>query len=517
MKGKVHISILVLASLILGTALTAYAQVTAIPTLKDLCMAGDKQACAADRPVPFFIGQEAVPKPIITRPIPDNPYWADGSWSSYHNDPYQSDTYFTPGPLGHDPIVDSVYLENPVIPIIFYKDGRMAAAGLRYGADGTSWYWQLRLMDRETLGTLDTLDLPGDVLGAFLPVGVCWYVDQDERIVTEVPGQSIWAISRTGDLFDKANIKRYDLSGASSMKQAGEIRFVAPDWVGHIWFVTRGGTVGTLDPTANDGQGQLLGTLQLGSDELFENGMSVDEDGGVYAVSSRFMYRFDAGEDGTPVLTWREPYDAGTHVKVQSRGSGTTPTVMGTDYVAIADNADPQIHVLVYRRAKELAPGQQRLVCSVPVFEPGQSNTENSLIATDTSIVVENNFGYRGTKSVENGKTTRPGITRIDIDADGNGCHTVWTNMEEVVASTATQKLSLPNGLIYAYTKDKGPANTAAWYFTAIDFFTGETVYKVLAGTGPLYNDHIGVLYVGPNGRIYLGVMGGIVTMRDGK
>src|SRR5512136_2204209 len=172
MKGKVHISIVLVVAIMLvfSGGANAYSpmtagEVTPIPTLKDLCMAGDKQACAADRPVPFFIGQEAAPKPIITRPIPDNPYWADGSWSSYHNDPYQSDTYFTPGPLGHDPIVDSVDFENLVIPVIFYKDkdgtpGRMAAAVLRYGADGTSWYWQLRLMDRETLVTLDTLDLP---------------------------------------------------------------------------------------------------------------------------------------------------------------------------------------------------------------------------------------------------------------------------------------------------------------------------------------------------------------------
>jgi len=27
---------------------------------------------------------------------------------------------------------------------------------------------------------------------------------------------------------------------------------------------------------------------------------------------------------------------------------------MGTDYVTIVDNADPQMHVLVYRRAKDV-------------------------------------------------------------------------------------------------------------------------------------------------------------------
>lgn len=42
----------------------------------------------------------------------------------------------------------------------------------------------------------------------------------------------------------------------------------------------------------------------------------------------------------------------GAHVKSVSRGSGTTPTLMGQDYVAIADNADPKMHVLVYQHAR---------------------------------------------------------------------------------------------------------------------------------------------------------------------
>jgi hypothetical protein len=40
--------------------------------------------------------------------------------------------------------------------------------------------------------------------------------------------------------------------------------------------------------------------------------------------------------------------------------------VMGTDFVTIADNANP-IDVLVYRRAAQVQ--GSRLVCKVPVFE----------------------------------------------------------------------------------------------------------------------------------------------------
>ena len=136
------------------------------------------------------------------------------------------------------------------------------------------------------------------------------------------------------------------------------------------------------------------------------------------------------------------------------------------------------MHVLVFRRAKTVT--GDRLFCSVPVFQPGANSTGNSLVATDSSIVVENNFGYKSLKSTEHGKTTKTGLARIDLDAQG--CRTVWTNTEESIPTLVT-KLSLASGLIYTYTKPKGPANTGAWYFTAIDFATGQTVYKQLAAS----------------------------------
>jgi hypothetical protein len=192
-------------------------------------------------------------------------------------------------------------------------------------------------------------------------------------------------------------------------------------------------------------------------------------------------------------------------------GTGTTPTLMGKDFVTITDNADPRMHVLVYRRAKDVH--GPRLICAEPVFKPGKSCTENSLVGTDKSIVVENNYGYILNPAGQNGATSEPGITRIDLDGD-RGCHTVWTNTEEHVPSVVS-KMSLANGLFYTYTKPKGPGTTDAWYFTAIDFRTGKTVYSQLAGTGTLYNNHYAGAYLGPNGTAYVGVLGGIVAMRD--
>ena len=82
-----------------------------------------------------------------------------------------------------------------------------------------------------------------------------------------------------------------------------------------------------------------------------------------------------------------------------------------------------------------------------------------------------------------------------------------------------TPKLSLANGLIYTYTKDPGPADP--WYWTAIDFRTGRTVYKQLAGTGVGYNNNYAGIALDDSDPAhpseYVGTLGGIVAMRDGR
>jgi hypothetical protein len=220
------------------------------------------------------------------------------------------------------------------------------------------------------------------------------------------------------------------------------------------------------------------------------------------------MYRFDAGPSGV-VATWREPYDnIGVKKPGQTEvGSGTTPTVMGREYVAITDNADP-MNVLVYRRAASVA--GPRLVCKQPVFAKGASDTDQSLIATPTSIVVSNNYGYSIT-AVEQGGTTTPGIERVDLDA--KGCHRTWHSDE--ISPSSVNKLSLANGLVYAYTKDPQRDNSDGWYLTAIDFASGRTAFKVLAGEGLGFNNNYAPVTLGPDGTAYVGVLGGLVALRD--
>ncbi len=80
-------------------------------------------------------------------------------------------------------------------------------------------------------------------------------------------------------------------------------------------------------------------------------------------------------------------------------------------------------------------------------------------------------------------------------------------------------KLSAGNGLVYIYTRERNgdiPKNTVAWYLTALDFATGETVYKVFTGCGRNWNNSYGPITIGPNGTVYVGVFNGLISVSDG-
>jgi outer membrane protein assembly factor BamB len=106
------------------------------------------------------------------------------------------------------------------------------------------------------------------------------------------------------------------------------------------------------------------------------------------------------------------------------------------------------------------------------------------------------------------------GVERVDINPDGRGCTKVWHSDER--APSVVPKLSRGNGLVYVYTKDPQPDGSDTWYLTAIDFGTGQTIYKRLAGEGLGYNNHYAPITIAQDGTVYVGVLGGLVRIADG-
>jgi hypothetical protein len=89
----------------------------------------------------------------------------------------------------------------------------------------------------------------------------------------------------------------------------------------------------------------------------------------------------------------------------------------------------------------------------------------------------------------------------------------VWRSAER--APSVVAKLSRGSGLVYTYTKDPRGDGEDAWYLTALDFGTGATRFKRLAGEGLGFNNNYAPVSIGPDGTAYVGVLGGLVALRD--
>jgi hypothetical protein len=455
--------------------------------------------------VPAFAGAPAVPRSVSAPTVPQNPFMAPNGRSNLHDDAYMTNTYTWSAPLGNGIQVLSAFQGADCASLTVDRAGRLVTVCV--GLEGP----RLVMLDPHTLDLLAAMPLPPRSAGTGNPFtefsgGGYFYLDQNDRAVIPTTDGQIWVVGETAGATgpDFALERSYNLS--PYLAEGDKIISALPDWSGRIWFATTAGVVGTVDPAS--------GAVKVDSlAEPIGNSFSVDQTGGVFIVTDRALYRFDPAPDGSPRITWREVYaNIGTVKPGQTEdGSGTTPNLMGSAYVAITDNADP-MDVVVYRREKKV-PGS-RLVCTVPVFKTGEGSTDNSLIGTGQSIIVENNYGYTGPTATMNGASTAPGIARIDINSGGSGCTPVWTSAERT--PSAVPKLSLASGLVYAYTKPPRSDGIDAWYLTAISFRTGKTVYERLAGTGLGFNSNYAPVSVGPEGTAYVGVLGGLVLLRDG-
>jgi hypothetical protein len=450
---------------------------------------------------PEFIGSPATPNPVPYFVPPRHPFMAPNGRSNIHEDAYQTDTSPHAGPLGNHMRELQNFQLGECGTHTF--DSRDRIVTVCVGLEGP----RLEMIDPNTLAIIGYFPLPLRDVTAGNPFtgfsgGGYFYLDDQDRAVIPTNLRQIWVIREADNPLGFAFQRAYDVS--AQVKFGDQIISALPDWSGRIWFASRKGVVGTVD--------RASGAVHSAQFEPIGNSFAVDETGGVFIVTDGAMYRFDAGPDGEPEVTWREPYDnIGTIKPGQTQaGSGTTPTLMGHDYVAITDNADP-MDVVVYKRAAQV--NGDRLVCKQPVFEQGAGSTDNSLITDGNALVVENNFGYRVT-ATEFGGTTAPGIWRVDLDAEGSGCHVVWRSDER--APSVVPKLSAPNGLVYTYTKDPQPDHSDAWYFTALDFRTGATVYKRLTGEGLGFNNNYAPVTVHPNGTALVGTLGGLIGLRDG-
>jgi len=452
-------------------------------------------------------------------PVPQHPYMASRGGNNMHNDAYMSDTYEASGPIDASTRIHSrTQGFGGYGTVAFDQQGRIV------GVYSNGRNFQLEWMDPYSLEEISSYDLPsrpwyfflqGVMPWEYIGAGMYFYLDEQNRAVVPTTLNTIQVVKAPTDEQGYFKLEKvYDLSDyvvPMSWPKKDSVAWVLPDWNGeYYWYATTAGIIGTV--AMDDGK---VKTMRLGN-EIIENSFAVGEDG-VYILSDYALYRFEQDGDGIIKSGWRTIYDRGTHSKPGhiTRGSGTSVTLLG-DLIAVTDNAEPRVHLLLVRRYNG------EVVCQVPIFEENKSGTDITAIGferTDSdgaragqySIIVENNWGHN------NFPIARPvgGITRIDAVRQPDGsyhCQEVWTSYE---TNIGVFKLSLGNGLLYLYFRGANPLITS-WYFTALDFATGETVFKQLAGTGIGYNNWAGAIFLHPDGGVaYSTTIFGLVTMQE--
>jgi hypothetical protein len=464
--------------------------------------------------LPAFEGAAAKARPLPAGKVtaaPQNPFMAPNPNGNVHNDTWMTDTYRRGGPLGRSLEATSSAKPGAIcVSLAFDSRGRIVTV-----CPSTLAPPEARLINPRTLATIATYDLPqaADLPGTKpfqnATGGGYFFLDDRDRMWVPTKTDHLFVLGESGD--GKSLRLRHDYDLTKVLDDSKErITSALPDFSGRIWFVSKqNGVIGTLDPKTG-----VMHTLTL--HEEVENSFAVGRRG-VYVVSDKRMYRLGAAGNGAPKIVWRAGYP-NSHVTKPGQidaGSGTTPTIMSDGYVAITDNADP-MDVVVYRTDKHLRAGDRRTVSTIPVFRQGGGATENSLIGSGNALIVENNYGYQDLLGPNSGAVTKPGFARVDVNANGDGCTKVWTN-RDARAPTVVPKLSTKTGLIYTYTRPPDSSGAQGYYWTAIDFRTGRTVWNRYAGSGLAFNNNYSGLALGPGGTAYLGTAGGIVALRDGR
>jgi hypothetical protein len=454
---------------------------------------------------------------IPTPPIYQNPFMAPNNFSEIHDDAYQTDTQSITGPGRSKHTATQGAILNPptgiAASLAFNSSGQILTTRVFVGPNSET-LTDILLIEPQTLQVIAKTSLPSRPPS---PSGVSFsggyfFLDALDRVVCVTSNQQIRIYAVQANQF--VLTQTYDLNSILNNPE-DELNSVLPDNIGNLWFISKQAIIGYIDP--NNGQifSKNIRTLSKADPkETHANSFAIDESGGIYTITDFALYRFQIGSDGIPEATWRTPYDRGTRQKPGqvSHGSGTTPTLFndfqGNRFVTIADNADPFMHVLVYNRDNGGLIAKQKVFTKLP----HKNSTENSLIAVNHSIIIENNYGNIDVESTAGNKTTKPGLARVDFTPDGHS-EVVWENYNISIPSVVT-KLSTKDGLIYTYAKDH-----KSWYFAAADFQSGKIISKKRISSsnvlkGSLANNFYSGLNIGPDQSVYIGVIGGIAVWR---
>ncbi len=360
--------------------------------------------------------------------------------------------------------------------------------------------------------------------------GAYFCVDNHARIIVPTTKREIWLVEQrpeatTDEYFRLQRVIKTDTDPKDSINCTVPVWDATPHGPldaapSGYWFTTESGKVGVARPTA---QPQVK-TIELPANEKINNGAAISENG-LYVVTNVALYRLQL-VGGKIEIVRRTEYENGVQKPGQPfNGSGTTPTLLGNDFVAIGNGAKTMEACIYHQTTLEL-------LDSRPVFADAiGSACDNSFVGVKTAkgyaIVVSNTFGYHNPMQMD-GFVQSKGITRLDVDELGRfGKDATWAR-SDISMMSALPKVSIPRGLVYGYSMrwlekpKKGPKDAVGskgkweWSVVGIDFATGKTVYKqpIYSGSFSRNQDNgWGTIALTPNGSFVVGMWRGMLRV----
>jgi len=462
-----------------------------------------------------FTGETVTPEPTDPKNIPDHPILNNDGDSRIHNDHYNTGVYDRPGPAG--PAIDVISHRlgglTGICAMMAMLENGYVIASCFIGEGGSDPRVNLVMFDNENLDIVAQRDIgprpfiPNSAGGAYFTM------DAEENIIIGPPNSlQQYHIEVTDGAPEFVLDKSIDMT--PYIREDALLQDSVIDYDGRLWFMATTGEVGYVNLDT-----EVVKTIDLAPDledcptatatQVLQNSIAHDEDA-IYMVTCAALYRLSADAEGEVQVDWRAPYETGSEIQGILPGSGTSPTLFGTedDLITICDNADVQINLLVIDRAS----GTE--VCKTPLFRPGESATENSSIGYGDDVVIANNDGFVAPFLPAN--SMFPGLERYEVTRDGDrnptGCELVWKNDDAIINSN---QLATESGVIWGYGADPDVNEIDHFYLGAYEWSTGNEIFRAYVGDGTLFDPITGQVHMHPDGSFFIGAIGGAIKMSD--
>lgn len=378
-------------------------------------------------------------------------------------------------------------------------------------------------IQKEGVGLGDLFSISSAISGAYN------FVDKD-NVYYCPKGRKIYAYGdqQPGNIESPIALLRTFTIPANAAASNDKIVGMNMTYDGYVAFATAGGIVGVVDRNFSD-----FKFINLDNEEI-SNSIACDEDGGIYVVTAKKMYRVQwTGSELTTDETkggWKAAYETGSNaggIRLGS-GSGSTPTLMGygnQDKMVVFTDGQDLMHVVLMWRDKIPAdwsqiPGtpDRRIAAQMPVKFGNPSATkslsEQSACVRDYGILIVNNE-LKGSTGDRLGDLL---ISGIPLNAPKGAEKFVWDPGSRTLRTAwVNRDISWPNGIPCMSAKSNlaycvGQSN-GVWNFSALDWSTGRLVFTYPLGSDLFYNSAYAPTQIGDGKSLYSATLFGFAGM----